>query len=157
MTDRAHIVSNERSRLRIERLAASLTAGDDDVRVDADWSVSALLGHVAFWDRFHAARWQAAIAAGLALPAAMPDPHPINDALFRLLWRLPARAAAEAALEAATAANAIVAALPDASVEAARAAGMPRLIDRSLHRDEHLAAIEAALARSREAEPGRPA
>ena len=148
MTDRTFIASNEASRLRIERLAARLTESDDDVRVDADWTVAALLGHVAFWDRFHAARWQAATAAGSVVPGPMPEADPINDALFRLLRWLPARAAAEAALEAAAASNATIASLSDASVDGARAAAMPRLLDRSLHRDEHLDAIDAALARA---------
>ena len=146
MTDRAFVISNEASRIRIERLVARLTESDDTVRIDADWTVAALLGHVAFWDRFHAARWRAALAAGQVVPGPMPEADLINDALFRLLWRLPARGAAEAALEAAAAANTTIASLSDASVEAARAAGMPRLLDRSLHRTEHLDAIEAALA-----------
>ncbi len=148
MTDRAFTASNEASSLRIERLAERLTASDDDVRVDADWTVAALLGHVAFWDRFHAVRWQAVTAAGRLVPRPMPEADPINDALYRILWRLPARAAAEAALEASRASNAAIASLSDASVDAARASGMPRLLDRSLHRSEHLDAIEAALARA---------
>jgi hypothetical protein len=52
------------------------------------------------------------------------------------------------ALEAAAELDALAAALPDASVDAAPAAGRVRLLDRSVHRLEHAAQIRRSLGRA---------
>jgi hypothetical protein len=71
----------------------------------------------------------------------------VNDAALPG-WRALERARAVAlAIDAAEAVDAQLAALPDGAVDGAFAAGMPRVLDRSLHRSDHLDAIDRAIGR----------
>jgi hypothetical protein len=69
----------------------------------------------------------------------------INDATKPLLHALPPRRAAELAVAIAAATDARVAALPDRSVAANKAAGHPLNLLRAEHRSLHLDEIERAL------------
>ena len=55
--DRSHDQRNADSRQRLADLATRLGADDLGVAIDATWTVGALLGHMAFWDRLVEARW----------------------------------------------------------------------------------------------------
>ena len=110
------------------------------------WTATGLLAHIAFWDRFCQARWLHAYRAKI------PTPLPLEDALLELIndadlshWtKVPPGLAVEECLEAAETLDALIQSLGDEVAVKIEAEGRPRLINRSIHRQEHLSAIEAA-------------
>ncbi len=110
-------------------------------------AVAAGLLHLAFWDRFVLERWTDASRNHRATPESVGEVLDlVNDALTPLLLLMPVEAATTQALEAAKAVDKLIAGLPRERVEVIRGEGRPRLIDRSLHREEHLQEIDAVLA-----------
>jgi len=145
-----HNDRNEAARRRLADLATSLDADQLGLEIDETWTVGSLLGHLAFWDRLVEARWHYARQTGTATPIGLDDELTdlINAAAIPG-WRvLDPRRAAALVVTAAEDVDALIAALPAESVEGVLAEGRPRLLDRSLHRAEHSAMIEARLARS---------
>jgi len=130
---------------------ATLTAGlDADAlrrRMGEHWTIAASLVHLAYWDGFVAQRWTHANANSLATPAPFDSllEDLVNDTLTPHLLRVPVEETVLPALEAALAVEQSISALSDERVEAVRREGRLRLIDRSIHRAEHLDEIEAAL------------
>ena len=141
---KAHEESNDRSRVRmlavIERLGEEGLRG----RVDETWTASALLAHMAFWDRLHLERWKAYAQSGEfdVLPNGFGNS--MNDAMLTEWIALSPKKAARLAVQAADAIDHWIANLPAESVAAAQAAGRERLVDRGLHRNAHLDEIERA-------------
>jgi hypothetical protein len=120
------------------------------VELDADWTASALLAHIAFWDRLLVARWALATDRGEALPVSFGRDLTdlVNGALLPEWRAMTPATALELAIGSAEAVDTAVAALDPARIAAAIDANQPRLADRSQHRIEHLAAIESALGSS---------
>ena len=149
----SHVERNAASLARLRGLLGQLALADLARPVgDGSWTVGQVLGHMAFWDRFLAARWRTALAVG---PAAQPAqmPHEVSDMLNDGLAPTWARFASEAGraviddtLAAAEEVDRIIAGLPAESPIASILDQRPALIDRSIHRTEHLDALEAALA-----------
>jgi hypothetical protein len=142
----------ERNTEALARLSALIRRlGDEDLtRALGDgWTVSTALAHVAFWDRFQAARWAQAQAAGLRLPGEIGEVGGdfINDASLESWRATPPRLAAEQALAAAEHIERIVAGLDVDVAEELIAAGRNTLVDRTKHWNEHIAQIEDALSR----------
>jgi len=150
MTDRSFEVRNARASEELRGLVETLSADDLAMEMGGNWTVATCLAHLAFWDGWQVARWRDAAAAGLLVPADVSDnvPDLANAALERTWRALPGATAAALALQAATEMDALVARLPDASVDAAPAAGRVRLLDRSIHRLEHVAQIRRCLGRT---------
>jgi hypothetical protein len=147
IADRSHVERNVASRERLQSVLERLPAGALDRPVDGEWTPGALLAHVAFWDRLVAGRWRLAQRRGMASPADLDDDVAdlVNDAALSA-WRLVDGDRLTAlVLSAADEVDELIAGLSDASVDAAAAAGRPRLVDRSFHRTEHLDTIERAL------------
>ena len=148
MDDRSHIDRNDRERTRLATLAERLTDDQLALPLGDGWTIAGLLAHLAFWDRFVLARWQRALHDGTpisSLDDALPD---LINAAAADQWRvLPARDAARHAVAAAEALDRAIAALPPAVVDETRRRDLPRLLDRSQHRREHLDEIEFALRR----------
>ncbi len=146
MDERSHLDRNDHERARLATLAQRLTDEQLARPLDDGWTVAALLAHLAFWDRFVLARWQRALADGTpiaTLDDALPD---LINAAAANQWRaLPAREAARQAVAPAEALDRAIAALPPAIEDETRGRGLPRLLDRSRHRREHLDEIERAL------------
>ena len=145
-----HNDRNAAARRRLVDLATSLDADQLGLEVDETWTVGSLLGHLAFWDRLVEARWQYARQTGMATPIGLDDELPdlINAAAIPG-WRvLDPRRAATLVVTAAEDLDSLIAGLPTGSVDGVLAEGRPRLLDRSLHRAEHIAMIEGRLARS---------
>jgi hypothetical protein len=126
----------------VERLSE-----DEMVRpIDGPWTAAGLMAHLSFWDRFCRARWLHAARIGI------PTPVPFDDALLELIndadlshWAaVPPRIAAEECLEAAEHLDALIRSLDDEVGRKVEAEGRRRLVDRSIHRREHLVTIEAA-------------
>ena len=137
-----------------ERLRQIGEHTDDELRrvVDEDWTASALIGHLGFWDRFTLGRWKLAVERGEDLPEGVwtiwPDLTDLINGAQLPEWRaLPPRTAVNLAIEAAEAIDAYLSQLDQTRIEAARDVG-PRLVDRSKHRNQHLDAIEASLAQA---------
>jgi hypothetical protein len=147
--DRAHMERNAAQRARLQALVERLS-DDDLVRALAgDWTVAALLAHLAFWDRFVLARWTQAALEGRRVPPLIGDVQLdlINAAALEGWRALPPRAAAQQALSAAEAIERLVAGLADEAVREIQADGRLPLLDRTLHWRGHLDEIEAALDR----------
>jgi hypothetical protein len=150
--DRSFVQRNAASRRRLAVVVGRLTPAGLALRVgDGDWTVGQVLGHLAFWDRFLAARWRAALASGPGeQPTHLPDELAglLNEALTPDRNALAAdagSAAVQETLAAAQAVDGIIAGLPAATPVEAILAERPALLDRSIHRLEHLAAIDLAL------------
>jgi len=138
---------NKRNRASRDRLAAVIAQlGDRSIALSGGWTAAALLAHLAFWDGFGAAR----------LEKYLRDRAPMefgSDALTEFInaaglaqWTAtPIRAAAALATDAAATIDRLIEGLPKDAFDAIRAMNLPRLLDRSLHRKEHLDEIERAL------------
>ena len=150
--DRSYVSRNESSLARLRAVLGGLTAADlASSAGDGEWSVGQIIGHLAFWDRFLAARWRAALAGG---PGEQPSymPHELADLLNAGLpptWNAFAATAGEAAaaeaLAAAEQVDSIIAALPDPTPIESILNERPALLDRSIHRVAHLEQIERVL------------
>ena len=131
--------NNAESRARLERIAKRLTS---DIRIDETWRASALLAHVAFWDRVTTARWQ----HDPPITVRIDDPiiDLVNAAGLPVWHRL---SLADAIREATDAAAGLDEAIARASADDIAAATRVsiRFVDRSAHRNEHLDQIERAL------------
>jgi hypothetical protein len=144
---------SDASRQRLTATVGRLRATDLQLPTDADvWTVAQVLGHLAFWDRFLAARWRAALAIGPAeQPTYLPDELPglLNEALapaWAVLVADPGGPGVQETLAAAQVVDGIIAGLPAETPDESILAERPALLDRSIHRLEHLAAIDLGLA-----------
>ena len=146
-----YVAENAAARDRILSLVRDLT---DDAFLKPtvqDWTISATLAHLAFWDRVHVGRLSRALAEGLMAPPPLPDglTDIINDGELPAWRRIPGRAAVQLFEAASHDVDDYLRTLPDrATVEAVRIAGMPWLIERSRHRTEHGDADRAGAATS---------
>lgn len=144
---RSHDERNRLSRERLAQLTERMDAAALQRPLGEHWTVAAGLLHLSFWDRFVAERWEHADATELITPApfdALAEDR-VNDTLTRLLLLVPDEEAIEQALEAASAVEERIAGLSADRVEAIEQEGRPRLVDRSIHRAEHLDEIETAI------------
>jgi hypothetical protein len=144
MTDQSlrNAASRDRIRALGDRAAAGPVPAVDD---DGGWGPAVVLAHLAFWDRIALARWQRAGDDGLPAPLPAHVPGLVNEAAFAQWAALDVPTAARLAAGAADAVDAYLEGLPPERAEGARNAGLGRLVDRSLHRNEHLDALERAL------------
>jgi uncharacterized damage-inducible protein DinB len=153
--DRSYLERNEASLARLREVAGRLSPADltrpTSPSEEGSWTVGQTLGHLAFWDRFLHSRWQAALAAGPGVqPIVLPDELAgLINAGLPPSWGAFATAAGEAAMadaiDAAEQVNRLIAALPADAPIAAVLADRPSLLDRSIHRGQHLDQIERAL------------
>lgn len=145
------VQENDVSRHKLETLVRGLSDQDLALRTSYDWTVAALLAHLAFWDMRMVAileRWK---ESGF-------DPSPIdsaavNGALKVMCHALDPHAAVELCLACAEAADSAIAALPlelvkqiEAHVEAT---STQFRMNRALHRNSHLQDIELLLQQNR--------
>jgi hypothetical protein len=149
--DRSFVDRNAASGQRLVATASHLDPSALSLKAeDGGWTVAQVLGHLGFWDRFLAARWRAAVAAGPGTqPATLPDELPglLNEALAPA-WAALADAgdaAFDEAVAAAAEVDRILADLPEATLVTALGAGRTP-VDRSIHRTQHLETIGRALA-----------
>jgi hypothetical protein len=137
--------ANSASRSVLRAVADRLSESHMVQPLSGPWTPAAVYAHLAFWDRFCRARWLHAQGTDI------PTPLPLEDALLELInhadlphWaRVPPAAAIEECLEAAEQVDELISSLGDDTADKIQAEGRPRLIDRSIHRHEHLAMIEA--------------
>jgi hypothetical protein len=140
------IERNRASRDRLRTAGTRLSEEELLRPIDPPWTAAALLAHVAFWDRFVHARWQHALQTGSRVPVSIDDAamELLNEAALPEWLAIPPHAAVTACLDAADALDQVIESLDEETVTRALAEGLERLVDRSLHRGEHLATIERA-------------
>lgn len=139
-----YTAENAAQRERLRALVSRLTDDDLNRTVEHGWTVAAALVHLAFWDRRRLAEivhWQ---RQGQA-PAMGCSPDPINAALQVLAAAIPPRVAPQLAVDSAAAIDRQLEQISPELVAAIEAAGEVRLLNRSLHRREHLDQIEKVL------------
>lgn len=136
---------------RLRALIRRLTDADLARDLGDGWTVAVALAHLAFWDRYQAARWSEAAKAALPLPEEVGEAtdNVVNVASLESWRSTPPRVAAEQALAAAEHIDQLVAAVDAALAAQLLAAGRTTLLDlldRTGHWNEHIEQIEAALA-----------
>ena len=149
MEANARAAIEDRNRSAVDRLRALGTRLSDEELtrlIDAPWTAAALFAHVAFWDRFVHARWLLAANLGSRTPLPFDDAllELINDASLQQWGVIPPRTAVQDCLAAAAEIDALIRSLEADLVAEVVQGRRERLVDRSLHRGEHLATIEAA-------------
>jgi hypothetical protein len=140
-----YVTENSLWTQRLAALIDRLTDADLTRPMEAGWTVSAVLAHLAFWDIRIVTlleKWQ---AAGQVTPSEI-DSHLINEVSRRLCMAIPPREAAALALTWAQRADAAIAALTPERAAEIRAIAPNTRIDRAHHRLAHISDIEKALA-----------
>ena len=152
----AHVASNAGELERLRSIVSQATEHDLGQALSNGWTISATLAHLAFWDRLVLARWEDAEKRGDLLPPVLDDAvQDLVNAAAIHQWRLlPARIAGLEAIRAAEAVDAFLVRLTPAALSVAIVASRPALIDRSIHRREHLDEIGRLLEAGRGARPG---
>ena len=141
------IAEGNRSSLeRLRKIGSALSDSELDRLIDAPWTAAALFAHIAFWDRFVLERWRLAAEKGDRTPMSVDDAlmDRINDASLRQWLAIPARVAVEEFLAAAAEIEELISGLDPTIVSEVVIEGRERLVDRSLHRGDHLRTIEDA-------------
>jgi len=143
------VAQNAAARERILALVDRLSDEELAAPQGDGWTIGALLGHLAFWDRVHVGRLRAALDAGADLPKPLPEgsADAINGAGLPIWLALPGAAAILLFAEASSEVDAQIATFDPATVERVRAGGLARTVERFRHRTDHGDVIEAALNR----------
>lgn len=145
----ADILSANASQLaRLERLVARLSPADLARDLGEGWTVSAALGHLAFWDS-RARLILELLGQGKPLPAGdfeWYESDLLNTALTPQWRALPPAEAARLALDAARSVNDTVVRVSKPVEKALIAADTAWLLRRANHRGEHIDQVERALA-----------
>ncbi len=141
--DQPYIAENAAARGRLAALAARLSDQQLSQPLEAGWTVSAVLAHLAFWDRralILIEKWK---KEGVG-PSAT-DTDIVNEATRGLCLAIPPRAAADLALSAAAAIDQAIEQLSPEMVKEMETIGTTVRLDRARHRRTHLDQITAAL------------
>ena len=136
-----HRARNDASRDLLRGALTRISDADLTRDTGGGWTVSAGLAHLAYWDRVTLLRWQKRRRGEpfIGVPEELTDV--LNDAALPQWRALDPRAAAADMLVAAEEVDREIAALP-ADLVAEANERYPRAIERSLHRQSHLADIE---------------
>jgi hypothetical protein len=139
---------NQSTTERLRALARRLSEDELARVIVPPWTTSALFAHIAFWDRFVRVRWERVAEEGGGMPTPVDDAlalkDEINDASLSSWLAVPARLAVETCVASAEAIDELLSMVdPDVAAELV-AGGQQRLVDRSLHRSDHLRTLESA-------------
>lgn len=139
--DRSFIERNRAATERIRRLG-ELSDAELLTQVREHWTVAVTLAHLAFWDR----RVLFVLEKTERDRALYQPPVDIlvNDLSLPLWEAIPPHEAARLALEAAEALDRRLVEYPEHCLERVHV-NNPRWVDRSIHRNEHLDEVDAAL------------
>ena len=144
--ERAYQQANAASRQRLRNLVARLDEETLGKSIDGDWTVGAVLAHLAFWDLSCVWRWDEFDRTG-AFPSLSGEVVELINTSSLPAWRaLPGTVAAEQAVAAAEEADSRVAGLSDGALQYVSHTGRVFILERFSHRNEHLDEIEALLA-----------
>ena len=134
---------DELERKRLEQLVHKLTAEDLSRPMEAGWTVSAVLAHLAFWDlRVYTliTQWR---QSGVK-PSGI-DTDAINEVTRELFLAIPPRAAAQLALDKATALHRLLQELKPDLIESIRTVATNVRLEEFAHGGLHLDEIEKTL------------
>jgi len=146
MTGQEFVQENDASRQEMAALIADLDERSLALAVGSGWTVSSLLGHLAFWDQrvcYLLEYWRAAGFEPSSLGGLTVDS--INQAVKALAQAIPGGAAARLAMESAAAADAQAAQASDELAQQILDAGLTWVLQRYAHRREHLRQMRQAL------------
>lgn len=137
---------NRSSRARLREIGQALSDTELGKTIDTPWTAGASFAHIGFWDRFVLERWRLAADQGEPTPMPVDDAvmDRINDASLRQWLAIPARVAVEECLAAAVELEDLISRLDATIVSQVVTEGRERLVDRSLHRGDHLRTLEGA-------------
>jgi hypothetical protein len=137
------IKDNARENAHLKKSVEYLS--DEDLRfpLEAGWSVSAVLAHLAFWDQRAVTLIEKWEKEGVA-PSPI-DTDVVNEATRRLCLAIPPRTAAELAVALADEVDKLIAGLTPEMVEAIQNKGTTVKLRRADHRRTHLGEIEKIL------------
>ncbi len=141
--DRSYISENAAEREQLKALVSRLSDRQLGQPLEAGWTVSAVLAHLAFWDRralILIEKWK---KEGVG-PSPM-DTDIVNETTRGLCLAIPPRAAADLALSAASAIDQAIEQLSPEMVKEIETVGTTVRLDRARHRRTHLDQIMAAL------------
>jgi hypothetical protein len=136
--------ANAKSRERIRNLISD--SSDEELKLVINvegWTVAVALAHVAFWDERRLVlvrKWKKE-----AVAASPVDVDVVNDALIPFFSAICPRKAADMALQMAEALDNEFEKASPSLILAMGALGDQHALDRSIHRNMHLAEIEALL------------
>ena len=132
--------SRDRLAVVVERL------GDRVVEMEGGWTASALLAHIAFWDRLATVRLEKYLRDGEPPVMAPPELTDLTNGAGLRQWKdTPPVAAARQARDAAEAMDRLVDSLSPDKLAALKKLDRPQIYDRADHRKLHLDEIERAL------------
>jgi hypothetical protein len=137
---------NRESAERLAALGARLSDQELTAEIDPPWTAAGLFAHIAFWERFVLERWGLAAERGEHTPMVVDGGlmDRINDASLRQWLAIPARIAVEEFLAAAVELEELISQLDATIVSELVGEGRERLVDRSLHRGDHIRTLEEA-------------
>lgn len=137
---------NARSRQRMRELVARL---DDETlrrQLDAEWTIGAILTHMAFWDESCVVRWQQFDRTGDFPSLSQEIVDLMNEANLPAWRALPGPLVRDLAAQAAEAADARTEELSPEALAFVEANDRTFILERWDHREEHLDEIERFLA-----------
>lgn len=146
--DRSYVAQNNAQRKRLQALVDRLSDEELGRPLNAGWTVSGVLAHLAFWDQrvlILIEHWEREGRGSVLRRIDPNDVDWINDTAKALCLALPPRTAAQLAVATAEAVDRKVEALAADRVAANAAGGNPINLVRAEHRREHLDEIERAL------------
>jgi hypothetical protein len=137
------ITDNSRENAHLRKLVEYLSEEGLRLPLEAGWTVSAVLAHLAFWDQRAVTligKWK---EEGVG-PSPI-DTDVVNEATRSLCLAIPPRQAAELAVALADEVDKAIAGLVPEMVEAIRTKGTTVKLRRADHRRAHLGEIEKAV------------
>jgi DinB superfamily len=137
------IKDNARENAHLRQLVEGISDEDLRLPMEAGWTISAVLAHLAFWDQRAITlidKWK---MEGVG-PSAM-DTDVVNEATRPLCLAIPPRQAATLTMRLADELDKLIAGLAPEMVEAIQTRGTTVKLRRADHRRTHLGEIEKAL------------
>jgi hypothetical protein len=144
--NQSDLAENAAARERLEIFVRKLSDADLCHPLAAGWTVSAVMAHLAFWDKRALVLIEKWKQDGIG-PSPM-DVDIINEATRELCLAIPPRAAVEIAIASATAIDRAIEQLNPEMAADIEANGKTVRLNRALHRHDHLNQIAKALERN---------
>ena len=145
--DRSFIQRNAATRQKLHDLVENLDAETLTRPMDEDWTIAAVMAHLAFWDEWNFVRWRKYRETGeIAAVSSMAAIDMINESALPAQRALDPHQAVALALETAEAGDRYIEDLPDDLIAFALSDNRNIYVDRSIHRDQHIPDIERVLA-----------
>ena len=146
--DRAYVSENAVELERLQALVKRLTDEQLARPLEAGWTVSAVLAHLAFWDQRALVLLQKWEKEGIG--SSPIDIDVVNEVTRLLCLAIPPRAAAELAVSSAQQIDQAIERMSPEKAAEVESSGKPVRLNRAHHRRDHLRQIEKALGIDRE-------